>query len=76
MKKLLLVTGIFLSLGLVASAQQKKPASPSATTEATQKKKTIKEIRAEKTAARLRKAEAKKKGNTSPGARDTRATAN
>lgn len=75
MKKLLLVTGIFLSLGFMASAQQKKTAIPAPATQTTtpQKKKTIKDMKTEKTQAKLRKAEAKQKVKTAPpaGSRET-----
>ncbi|MBS1744104.1 MAG: hypothetical protein JST81_13815 [Bacteroidetes bacterium] len=62
MKKLVLLTGIFLSLSVMVSAQQKKTALPAPTTQtAPQKKETIKDMRAEKNAARIKKAEARQK---------------
>ena len=77
MKKLLLVTGIFLSLGLMASAQVKKTTTAaSTTTQAPQKKKTIKTLQQERIAQKnaIEKANAAKgkgavkKGTTAPGA--------
>lgn len=94
MKKLLLATGIFLGFSMMASAQQKKSALPASTptTQATaQKKRTIKDVKAEKntaqmetadkvkaekTDAKIKRAQAKKKLKVAPVAESPTGTNN
>lgn len=79
MKKLLLVTGIFLGLGLMASAQVKKTTTVATKTETSQQKKSIKTLQQQRIAQKnaIEKANAAKgkaaakKGSTAPGARET-----
>lgn len=78
MKKLLLVTGIFMSISLFASAQEKKSATAApATSTQMAKKKDMNQMKKEKTAKKMeaekmnKNAANVKKGTTKPAAAET-----